>query len=85
MLTGMSFHAATISTIFKDYNYLLMLLSSPFKVNITNKIAKLIRFMKSACRFGHSKGKNGSSCIFTSSRIMLIPKIFKVIRGLHAL
>ena len=57
MLTRMSFHSVTISTIFKDYNFLLMLQSSPFKVNITNKIPKFIGFMKSACRFGHSKEK----------------------------
>ena len=34
-----------------------MLQSSPFNVNITNKIPKFIGFMKSACRFGHSKEK----------------------------
>ena len=79
------FHSVTISTIFKDYNSLLMLQSSLFNVNITKKIPNLFAFMKSACRFGHSKEKNGSSCIFTSSGILPIPKIFiKVIRGLKA-
>ena len=53
----MSFHSATTCTIFKDYNSLLILQSSPFKVNITNKILKFIGFMKLACRFGHSKEK----------------------------
>ena len=83
MLTRMSFHSATISTIFKDYNSLLMLQSSPFNVNITNKIPKFIGFIKLACRFGYSKGKNGFSCIFISLGILPIPKIF--IRGLPAL
>ena len=55
MVTRMSFHSAIVSTIFKDYNSLLMLQSSPLNVNITNKIPKLIGFMKLACRFGHSK------------------------------
>ena len=42
--------------------------------------------MKSACRFGLSKEKNGFSCIFTSSGILPILKIFsKVIQGLQAL
>ena len=50
-------HSATISPILKDYNYLLMLQSSPFNINITNRIPKFIGFMKSACRFGHSKEK----------------------------
>ena len=53
----MSFHSAIISTIFKDYNSLLMLWSSPFVVNFTNKIPKFIGFMKVACRFGPSKKK----------------------------
>ena len=57
MLTRMSFHLATISTIFKDYNYLLMLQSSSFNVNIINEIRKFIGFMKLACRLGHSKEK----------------------------
>ena len=57
MLTRMSFHSATISTIFKDYNSLLMLQSSPFNVNITSKIPKFIRFLKFAFKFGHSKEK----------------------------
>ena len=57
MVTRMSFHSATISTTFKDYNSLLMLQSSPFNVNITSKIPKFIGFMKLACRFGHSKEK----------------------------
>ena len=34
-----------------------MLQSSPFNVNITNNIPTFIGFMKSACRFGHSKEK----------------------------
>ena len=55
MLTRMSFHSATISTNFRDYNSLLMLQNSPFNVNITNKIPKFVGFLKSACRFGHSK------------------------------
>ena len=38
-------------------NSLLMLQSSPFKVNITSKIPKFIGFMKSTCIFGHSKEK----------------------------
>ena len=42
----------TISTIFKDYNSLLMLQSSLFNVNTTNKITKFIGFIKLACRFG---------------------------------
>ena len=57
MLTQMSFHSATICTIFKDYNFLLILQSSPFKVNIASKIPKFIGFMKPKCRFGHSKEK----------------------------
>ena len=56
MLTRISFQSATISTIFKDYNSLLMVQSLPFNVNITNKITKFIGFMK-ACRFALSKGK----------------------------
>ena len=55
MLTRMSFHSATITTIFKDYNSLLILQSSPFNVNITNKIRKFIQLMKLTCRFGLSK------------------------------
>ena len=51
------FHSAPISTILKDYNYLLRPQSSPFNVNITNKMPKFIGFLKSACRFGHSKEK----------------------------
>ena len=86
MLTQMNFHSATISTIFKHYNSLLMLQSSPFNVNFANKIPKFIGFMKLACRFGRYKEKNGSSCIFTSSGILKIPKTFiKVIRGLPVL
>ena len=82
MLTRMSFHS-TISTIFKDYNSLLMLQSSPFNVNITNKITKFIGLMKLACR--SVQGKNGYSCIFTSSGILPKSRIFtKVIRGLPA-
>ena len=50
-------HSATISTILKDYHTLLMLQSSPFNVNITNKITTFIGFMRSARRFGHSKEK----------------------------
>ena len=57
MLTRMPFHSATISTIFNDYNSLLMLQSSRYYVNITNKITTFIGVMKSACRFGHSKEK----------------------------
>ena len=57
MLTRMFFLSATISTIFKDYNSLLMLQSSPFNINITNKITKFIGFMKLTCRFGQSKEK----------------------------
>ena len=53
----MSFHSATISTIFKELNSLLMLKSSPFNVNITNKITKFNGFMKLACSLGHSKEK----------------------------
>ena len=71
----MPFHSATTSDI-KDYNSLLTLHSSPFNINITNKTPKLIVFMKSACRFGQCKKKNESSCIFTSSGILPIPKIF---------
>ena len=55
MLTRMSFPSAITSTIFKEYNSLLILLSSPFNFNITNKITKFIGFMKLACRFGQSK------------------------------
>ena len=74
-------HSATISTILKDYNTQSMLQSLPFNVNITNKITTFIRFMRSACSVV-ILGKNGSSCIFTSSGIMPIPKIFiKVTRG----
>ena len=61
----MSFHSATISTIFKDYNSLLMLQSSPFNISIASRIPKFIGFMKLACRFGHSKEKMdlyGSLC-----------------------
>ena len=57
MLTQMSFHSATISTIFKEHSSPLMLQSSPFNVNITNKIPMFIEFMKLLCRFGHSKEK----------------------------
>ena len=57
MITRMSFRSATITTIFKDYNSLLMLQRSPFNVNITNKVPKFIGFVKSACRLGHSKEK----------------------------
>ena len=38
-------------------NSLLMLQSSPFKVNITSKMPTFIGFMKSTCIFGHSKEK----------------------------
>ena len=72
MLTRMCFHSATISTISMDYNSLLMLQSSPFNVNVTDEINNFIALIKSACRFGHSKEKNRSSCIFTSSRILPI-------------
>ena len=86
MLTQIPFHSATISIIFRDYNSLLMLQSSPFNVNITNKIPNFIGFMRSPYRFDHSKENNLSSCIFTSSRILEIPKKFiKVIMGLQAL
>ena len=61
MLTRQSSHAATISTIFKDYNSLLMLQSWPFNVNITNKTPRFIGFMKSACRFGPSNEKTDFS------------------------
>ena len=62
-----------------------MLQSSPFNVNITKKIPKFIGFMKSGCTFGLSK-KNGSSCIFTLSGTLPIPKILiKVTRELPAL
>ena len=37
MLTSMSFHSATIFTIFKDYNPLLMLRNSPFNVILQTK------------------------------------------------
>ena len=57
MLTRMSFHSGTIPTIFKHYNSLFMLQSSPLSVNITKKIPKFIGFMKLACRFGHYKEK----------------------------
>ena len=57
MLTQILFHLATISTIFKDYNSLLMSQSSPFNFNNTNNLPKFIGFMRSACRFGHSKVK----------------------------
>ena len=57
MLLRMCLHSATISTISMDYNSLLMLQSSPFNINITDKITKFIVFMKSACRFGHIKEK----------------------------
>ena len=86
MLTLTSFHLATVSTIFRDYNSLLMLQSSLFNVIIINKISKFIGFMKSPYRFGLSKEKNGFSCIFTSSGILPLLKIFnKVIQGLQAL
>ena len=52
----MSFHSATISTIFKYYNSLLMLQSSLFNVN-TNKIPESIGVMKFACTFSHYKEK----------------------------
>ena len=57
MLTRMSFHSATISTVFKDYNSFLMHQNSRFNVTITNKIPRFIGFMKLACRFGLSKEK----------------------------
>ena len=55
MLTRMSFHSATISTIFKYYDSLLMLQSSPFNVNFANKIPEFIGIMNLACKFGHYK------------------------------
>ena len=55
MLTQMSFHSATISTISKDYNSLLMLQIPPFNVNITNKITKFIGYIKLVCKFSQSK------------------------------
>ena len=36
---------------------LLMLKSWPFKINIINKMPKFFRFMRSKCRFSHSKEK----------------------------
>ena len=57
MLTRISFHSATISNIFKYYNSLLMLQSSPFNVNFANKISEFIGVMKLACTFGHYKEK----------------------------
>ena len=69
MLTRMSFHSATISTIFKHYNSLLILQNSPFNVNITNKIPKYIGFMKLACRFGDYNEKMDLHAFFTSSGI----------------
>ena len=57
MLTRMSFHLATISTIFENYDPVFILQSSSFNVNITNKIPTFIGFMKLACRFRHSKEK----------------------------
>ena len=90
MLTRMYVHSTTILTIFKDYNSLLMLENSQFNVIITNKIPTFIEIMKLADNYLNVDlvilRKNGSSCIFTSSGILPVPKIFiKVIRGLPAL
>ena len=83
MTTQMSFHSATISTIFKDYNSPLMPQSSLFNVNITNKMPKFIGFMKLACRFGHSKEEMD---LHASLEILAKSKMFiKVTRGLPAL
>ena len=72
MLTRLSFHSATISAIFEDYNSLLMLENSPFNVIITNKIPTFVRFMKLADSV--ILRKNESSCNFTSSGMLPIPK-----------
>ena len=53
----MSFHSATISTIFKGYKSFLMLQSSLLNDNTANKITNFIGFMKLACGFGQSKEK----------------------------
>ena len=77
MLTRMSFHSATISTIFNDYNSLLMLENLPFNVIITNKIPMFIRFIKLACRFGHSKEK----WIFLHLYIIRTPNYLEILPG----
>ena len=86
MLTRKSFHSATISTIFRDYNSLSRLQSLPFNVNITHKIPKFIGFMNLACKVGHSKEKCTFMHLYTSLGMLPIPKILiKVIWGLPAL
>ena len=84
MFNKMYFHSAAISTIFKDYDSLLMPQSSPFNVNITNKIPNFIRFIKLARRFGHCKEKMDLMHLYVIRNIANTKNI-KVIRGLPAL
>ena len=86
MLTRMSFHSATISTIFKYYNSLLMLQSLPFNINFANKIPEFIGVMKLGCKFGHYKEKMALYASLHHQEYCQYQKIFiKVIRGLSAL
>ena len=62
---------------FKDYNSLLMLQSSQFKVNITSKILKFIGFIKSASRFGHSKENRVFMHLYIISNIANTKKIYQ--------
>ena len=62
---------------FKDYNSLLMLQSSQFKVNITSKIPKFIGFIKSASRFGHSKENRVFMHLYIISNIANTKKIYQ--------
>ena len=85
MLTGMSFHSITISTIYKDYNSLSMLQSSPLTLILLTKYLSLSGLW-SYHAYSDIVRKNGSPRIFTSSGILSTPKIFiKVIRGLPSL
>ena len=85
MLTRMSFHSATISTIFKHYNSLLMLKNSPFNVVITNKIPTFIGFMMLVRRLGHSKEKWIFLHLSIIRNVANTKMFTKVIRGLPAL
>ena len=61
-----------------------MLQSSPFNVNITNKIPTFIGFMKLACRLSHSKEKRDPHALYIIRNIANTKNI-KVVRGLPAL
>ena len=63
-----------------------MLQNSPFNVSITNKYLSLSVLWGQDADSVILRKKNGSSCIFVSSGILPIPKVFiKVIKGLQTL